>query len=234
MILSKVYDPNDLELTAPLGDMHVAPLTDELRVVDAHWDNSQHVSRRWEYAMALKALREWNFQNRVTGGDGKGSYIGGGVAYDVGGYGSPFLKMLKSLRPEQHHFLIDPKANQPLDQYLWCQKTPMGHAVFCISVIEHVDDLDQFLYHLGCLVMPGGLLFLTTDYQEKPGPDDKHWHWMRKRIFDKFSMQKISHTYLRDFCYLSEQPWGTFDDRWHGPIENWGYAPASLALVKRA
>ena len=28
----------------------------------------------------------------------------------------------------------------------------------CLSVLEHVDDLDRFLYHLGCLVAPGGRL----------------------------------------------------------------------------
>ena len=38
--------------------------------------------------------------------------------------------------------------------------------VFCISVLEHVDDVTEFLYHLGCLVAPGGLLFLTVDCRE--------------------------------------------------------------------
>lgn len=213
MTLSKVYDRTDSFDTSILG------------IVERHWDTTQHESRRWEYAMALEAHRRWRF-----GRDDVGQPAQSPV--DIGGAGSPFHKMIEGTS------IIDPAlpGNYTLGDYVGAG-TELSDAVFCISVIEHVDDLDQFLYHLSCLVAPGGLLFLTTDFcdgfhdpKEGGVPDVYHFHWMRKRIFNIFSMNQTAGAfYKRDFDMLGglEADW-----KWHGPIENWGYAPASLALVK--
>jgi len=202
--------------------MHVAPLFNELKIVNEHWHESQHWSRRWEYAMALKAVRTWETDRQAH------------VAVDVGGAGSPFHSMLSD-ELGCHVDLVDPAyAPRPRSLEEHVQRHPnLADIVTCISVIEHVEDLETFCYHLATLVAPGGLLFLTCDYWNLYAPDTAHFHWMRKRIFNRGSLYKVIHGF-RDFHMLGDQPWGTFDDTWHGPIENWGYAPASLALVKRA
>lgn len=219
MILSKVYDRTD--------DFDVSILG----LIEAVGLQGQHWSRRWEYGMALMALRIW-----------KATHPQFNVGYDVGGGGSPFVQMIhdsKQLTVYKDFGVIDPEPPSGFTLAQYVRTNPrLADAVFCISVIEHVDDLDQFLYHLSCLVAPGGLLFLTTDfcdgsYDLKAGgvPDVYHWHWMRKRIFNVFSMNQTAGAfYRRDFEMLGglEADW-----KWHGPIENWGYAPASLALVKR-
>lgn len=207
MILSKTYDRTDKFDTTILG------------TVERHWASAspQHEARRWEYAMALEAFRDWRVRQLRPAAHGH--------FYDVGGAGSPFYLMVPGT------FTIDPAVNVDLQTFVGTNAL-LADAVFCISVIEHVDDLDEFLYHLSCLVAPGGLLFLTTDFQPDEGPDDKHFHWMRKRIFTPFSLGAATgELILRDFTPLGDSA----DYRWHGPIEpDWGYSFASLALVKRA
>lgn len=212
MILSKVWHPDDL-----------LQLPEEAAIVDRHWDDSQHWSRRWEYAMALRAFDVWVERDPRS--------IRQLFAYDIGGAGSPFRRMLPVTS-----VVIDPNEPgdpngrpQTLERLLTRHPAKLGPAVFCISVIEHVDDLDQFLYYLSCLVAPGGLLFLTTDYQPDDGPDNKHFHWMRKRIFGPVNRIDLTEALCSyQFSWLGER-----DFAWHGPIETWGYAPCSLALVKR-
>jgi hypothetical protein len=216
--LSKAHNPADLDL-----------LTDELQIVDRWFTSAspQHPMRRWEYAMALRAQQTWY---DTTTKRPQGPVI------DVGGAGSPLWRMVN---PEVCS-VVDPTEGNDLAEHLRLG-AGLASEVYCISVIEHVDNLDQFLYHLSCLVAPGGLLFLTTDYCAgfyDPGkggvPDVYHYHWLRKRIFNVFAMNQVAHQ-MRDFTYLNPmaQPWGGFDGTWHGPIESWGYCPASLALVKR-
>src|SRR5207249_5535349 len=74
--LSKTLDPADY-----------TALAEELAIVDRHFEAArpQHPARKWEYSMALRALHTWS---RVTGADGP--------IYDVGGGGSPFVRILTS------------------------------------------------------------------------------------------------------------------------------------------
>lgn len=220
LALSKTLDPADF-----------AELAEELAIVDTHFTSAreQHPMRRWEYAMALRAVREW-----------QPAYTPVNV-YDVGGAGSPFSAMCGSLMIGDP-IVVDPDV-EPHKGY----RTPLAEfvrggarlaqAVFCLSVMEHVDDLDQFLYHLSCLVAPGGLLFLTGDYcdgyytaKDDAGvPDHYHFHWMRKRIFNAYSWGMIAGILHRhSFVHL-----GGVDVAWHGP-QVYDYTFASLALVKRA
>lgn len=205
MILSKTYDRTDT------FDISIRA------TVERYWGSAspQHEARRWEYSMALEAFREWRVRQLRSAAHGH--------FYDVGGAGSPFYLMVPGV------FTIDPAVNVDLQTFVGTNAL-LADVVFCISVIEHVDDLDQFLYHLSCLVAPGGLLFLTMDYQPDEGKDDKHFHWMRKRIFSPYALGSISGQLFRyDFRVLGEANW-----EWHGPIEpDWGYSFASLALVKR-
>jgi hypothetical protein len=200
--LSKAYDPADL-----------AQLQRELTIVDLVGIDGQHPSRRWEYALALHAQATWTQKTLRQGGP----------IVDVGGAGSTFWKMVGGAP-----VVVDPREGPDLAHFV-VEGARLAQQVFCLSVLEHVDDLDRFVYHLGCLVAPGGLLVLTMDYAPEEGPDIYHWHWMRQRIFTPqliwWLMAQLEHDHLTIF--------GEVEYTWHGPIDTWGYAPASLILTKR-
>ena len=212
--LSKTLDPADFD-----------SLAEELAIVDEFFtkDREQHPMRRWEYAMALRAI------------DYPPNLLRAHRLADVGGAGSPFRYMAGEIGWQTE--VIDP--DQPfgctLADYFQKDYAQPFQRVTCLSVLEHVDDLDRFLYHLSCLVAPGGLLFLTMDYCDGYAeaidsvvPDTYHFHWMRKRIFNVFRLAQITHLlHQRDFTHL-----GPYDFSWHGP-QVFDYTFCSLALTKR-
>lgn len=217
--LSKTLDPADFE-----------ELTPELSIVDRWFtrEREQHPMRRWEYALALRALTTWRFVSHRTEQ----------IIYDIGGAGSPFQWML----PGPIAQVIDPDSDLrqgngerlPLDQFVRTNPK-LADMVFCLSVIEHVDNLDQFLYHLSCLVAPGGLLFLTMDACgcsiPHGGEDSHHFHWMRKRIFTIGELHQTVAEPLLDYGF---NVFGARDlVTWAGP-HVYDYTFASLALRKRA
>eukprot|EP00919_Chromeraceae_sp_WS-2016_P067231 GHVR01158916.1.p2 GENE.GHVR01158916.1~~GHVR01158916.1.p2 ORF type:complete len:202 (-),score=36.97 GHVR01158916.1:42-647(-) len=188
------------------GDLELLP--DELYAVDRVFDSSQSRYRRWEYAMALRAYLD------------SGAALAGGYIIDVGGTGSPFQKMV-----EGEVDVIDPRENIPVEEWFG----QPASAVFCISVIEHVENLEDFCSHLIRVTSPGGLLFLTMDIWDGGDEDKAHFSWLRKRIFTPASWMSLSDWFLaRGFSLLGEADWA-----YHGcELENWGYSFASLALVK--
>ena len=118
----------------------------------------------------------------------------------------------------------------------------MSSAVFCLSVPEHVDDLDEFLYHLSCLTAPGGLLFLTFDCcgcashdaEEETPPDEHHFHWIRRRIFGQADLRELAEKLLDlQFGWLGERDFTSYQPQLYGGTTDPGYSFASLALVKR-
>ena len=203
--LSKTLDPADY-----------AELVEELQIVDLHFGRAreQHPQRRWEYALALRAIQEW----------GRISPAGVCRHVDVGGAGSPFRYM-----PDAPVEIVDPDETVSLAEYLdGCSR--LASVVTCLSVLEHVDDLDRFCYHLSCLVAPGGLLFLTMDYWDQDGPDTAHFHWDRKRIFGPSLYRDTAESFLdHDFVWFGER-----ELTYHGHQLFGSYSFASLSLVKRA
>jgi len=220
-----------LPLTKTLADTDFAHLPKELAQVDEYFTGApgareQHPLRRWEYALALDAYYRW--QTEV------GLY--GALVYDVGGAGSPFHLLVNAR-------IVDPTVTEAegphhlpytLERFVTAG-TELAHCVFCLSVLEHVSDLDRFLYHLSCLVAPRGLLFLTMDCCDGDGPapgdwptDTYHFHWMRKRIFNRLWWQYTRATLNRQqFQSLGECDWD-----YHG-AHVYDYSFASLCLVKR-
>lgn len=188
-------------------------LGEELAIVEKYFtkDQPQHASRKWEYAMALRAQQVWYW----------GDHRPQGPVVDVGGAGSPFWRMAN----EYICRVVDPKEGNDLAEHLRLG-AGLASEVYCLSVLEHVDDLDQFCYHLGCLVAPGGLLFLTMDHGTDL-PDQYHFHWDRKRIFDTKAWEQVREK-CGEFTLL-----GGRDRTYHGN-QVYDFSIASLAMVKRA
>lgn len=121
-----------------------------------------HTHRRWEYGVALQAIRRH----------------GGKRVLDIGGGGSLFAGILAKQR-------IDVDVNDPVNYTGWivAQREKIGHhigfaccpmedltetypIVTCISTLEHIPDHEWAWRRLLALVQPGGLLFVTVDYHE--------------------------------------------------------------------
>jgi len=208
---------SDLSLSRTLDPVDYAAFAKELAIVDRYDNSDHHPHRRWEYALTLHAIGRWSQmrERRVRG-----------PLYDVGGAGSHLAHMLTDWT-ECAVEVIDPRVSRSLDQEV-VAGSPLADVVTCISVIEHIFDVDRFLYHLSCLVAPGGLLVLTMDYWNECGPDLAHFHNMRQRIY-------CPQTYaqLRAACepyHLTT--FGGLDPTWHG-AHVYEYTFASLVLEKR-
>lgn len=219
--LSRVLRPADLDST------HLAPF---LAIVDRHFtsESPQSEWRRWEYAIALAAIDQWR---TVCAADPRGYTV------DIGGAGSPFRHMYGP----QGIAVIDPNEPDPARSFTLANYLGMGTelaaVVTCLSVIEHVPDLDRFLYHLACLVAPGGLLVLTTDCWNHGGTDTAHFHWMRERIFTPGQLYWHSGqlTVYDTLHRLGFDFFGGVDPSYPGPAfyGATGYTFASLVVRKR-
>src|SRR5882672_10411252 len=172
-------------------------LVEELAIVDSlfHAEAEQHPARRWEYSMALRAAKGLN-----------GRSIYPHVALDVGGAGSPLVHMLTRLGFSTH--VIDPKVN--VDLAAAVAGGMRADFVTCISVIEHVPDLMQFIWELGQVVRPSGRLFLTCDIwsRDEGEADTAHFAHMRERIFTPKTWSMVAAEFLQGgFSFYGEQEW---------------------------
>jgi hypothetical protein len=163
--LTKTLDPEDYE-----------ELRHELVVVDHFKLHDQHPHRRWEYAMALRAISTWHVQSPIK--------VPRHV--DVGGGGSPFHLITDEVGLRSA--VVDPKVNVSIQEFT--ARVPI-HILTVISVLEHVPDadLDDVLNALSRILTLGGLLFFTVDYWNCEGPDVAHFHWMRERIYHAGSLK---------------------------------------------
>jgi len=212
--LSKTLDPADYADLAP-----------EVAVVERVGIAGQHEQRRWEYALALRAIAAWRNAERPTH-----AYVP--RLYDIGGAGSSFHAM-----PNAMSYIVDPAVG--IGPYTFTtdvhtfQKSqpPLADIVTCLSVLEHVADWQDFLTDLVRLLRPGGLLFLTFDSCECPhAPEDDphHFHWMRQRIATPAFRAALLIAALGLRCEL----FGALDARSSGP-QVYDYSFSSLALTKK-
>lgn len=191
--------------------------------VDPHFGvaSPQHEARRWEYAMGLEAALRWGVDLTLS----ENSRM-----VDVGGAGSPLATMLRSLFPQFSIAVVDPELGEDLGHFADRVGAGWVDAAFCISTIEHVEDMEDFIADLTHIVAPSGLLFLTMDiWDRRPEePDTAHFHWMRKRIFTPESwLWLAAQFHQRGFDLCGDADWKYHGDQLYG-----SYSFASLALRK--
>lgn len=208
LLLSRTLDPSDY-----------SHFTEELKVVDGYGIDGQHPHRRWEYALALHAIWRWRERPGICMEE---------PVYDVGGAGSRFHHMLGEWTCCDVG-VIDPAqpGSGPIEEWV-TGGVALADVITCISVIEHVPDLDRFLYHLSTLLAPGGLLVLTMDYWPRCGPDLAANHDLRQRIF----CPKLYAQLRNQLTPLHLSTFGGVDPTYHGPHVH-DYTFASLVLEKR-
>lgn len=184
--------PPSLPLTKALDPRDYAALAEELVYVGSV-DGQASEHRRWEYAMALRAIAAWEALNPLD------RPLAPLDLLDVGGCGSPFVRIVEAWRPGSVTQVVDPGVNYGIEESL----LPPYSVVTCLSVLEHVPQVKPFLAAVARHVRPGGLLFLTVDYWACEGPDIAHFHWMRERIFNRYSVTKLT-TQLRELYGLRQ------------------------------
>jgi Methyltransferase domain len=210
LLLSRTLDPADY-----------AHFTEELKVVDGYGTEGQHPHRRWEYALALHAIWRWKEARARADLDEP--------IYDVGGGGSNLYHMLGEWT-DRDVAVIDPVIDGSGTLEEWTQSgTLLADVVTCISVIEHIGNLDRFLYHLSCLLAPGGLLVLTMDFWNRCGADTAANRDLRQRIFCPKTYAQLRNQLVP----LHLTTFGGVDPTYHGS-HVYDYTFASLVLEKRA
>ena len=210
--LTKTLDPADLDDLAML---------DQLVIVDRHFDLA-HTQRRWEYALALEAITQWE---AVAQRVGIKNYIA-----DVGGHGSPFHKMHEVNSCQ----IIDPEGPGRLSVEDVAGEREYD-AVIAISTFEHTTTPLAFLEACHRILKPGGLLFLTFDYatgSEVGGDptlqDIYHFHWMRERIMNYTRVRTLFQVLHELYGY---EQFGSRDLTDHGP-QVYDYSFCSLCIRK--
>lgn len=208
--LSKVMDlPADYEA-----------LASEMELVHTVGVEGQHDCRRWEYALALRAIAA---QQKLSG-----TLPDPYRVLDVGGAGSGFSLMAAQLPGRIACDIVDPKVNTDLEH----AAIPLASvdAICCLSTLEHVPESQQgaFLHAAYGVLKPYGLFFLTFDYKGEEGPDTYHFHWMRERIFTPSTRQALA-----DQCkVLGFRPFGAYSPVPARADHVYDYSFASLSLLK--
>lgn len=213
----------ELPLTKTLSPLDYGYLQPELSIVDAVGIEGQHEARRWEYAMALHAVRLWRQQDPKRAS----SKVG---AVDVGGAGSNLNAMLTRVMGTPAA-IVDPGVNVAVEE-LDGSIDFSSYVVTCISVLEHVEDEWGFLAAVDRLVRPGGLLFLTMDCWDGGDgeKDSAHFHWMRHHIYNTHTWMELARRFTEDHSY---EFFGEQDFSYCGPQLFGSYSFASLALRKK-
>jgi 2-polyprenyl-3-methyl-5-hydroxy-6-metoxy-1,4-benzoquinol methylase len=168
--LSKTLDPADY---AHFPD-ELARIGHAKNIFNMHLYEAGHPHRDWEYSIALAALgpREAIPGKRVIDLGGGPSFLGGIIAW---GGAEVIVNDISDYKDKQEE--IARRATDPANSAvpggslrfiqgdaarLW--RTDHFDAVLCISVIEHVEKDEELFQHLCEMVLPGGVLVLTTDF----------------------------------------------------------------------
>jgi len=173
-------------------------------------------AERWSYALALHAVIQWSATARALHDP----------LYDVGGADARFFLMLHTETGRRVE-ILDPVVRRPLAAAC-IGGAQLADVITALSLLEHVEDVDQTLYHLTCLLAPGGLLVLTFAYWNRCGADLAVGRERRRRIF----CPKTYAGLRLQLKALGCEPFGGLDPLYHGPQVQ-DHTRASLVVVKR-
>lgn len=212
-----------IPLTKTLDYLDYAELEKELELVDVVGIGNQHIHRRWEYAMGLKALELWKELEPERAKSKAGSL-------DIGGAGSTMNEMLHRAWDYNPCVIVDPAVNCSAEDAV--ANGFSSYVVTCVSVLEHVEDEWEFLKALDRLVRPGGMLFLTMDCSDSSmTKDTAHFWWMRRRIYTPETWMELARRFTEDHAY---EFLGDYDFSYNGHTLYGSYSFASLSLRKKA
>lgn len=208
--------PTTLNKLLDLADLQT--YADEARIVARRWVGEQASEwRQWEYTIALVAMRQWQQAHPAAPRLPR--------VFDVGGAGSRFYLMVGDALGTLPQ-VIDPSGGGELLGDFLRRTGETADLVTCLSVLEHVPDLDQFCWELANAVTPGGRLILTMDFGATIN-DTYHFHWMRERIFCEQTVIALAETF-KQWGFSSEPA------RWRPFIPRvYDYVFSSLILDKR-
>lgn len=175
-------------------------------------DPAQHVHRRWEYAMALKAFNQWRYNKYgdsekppvVVADHGCCTgmlapmlyYFGHDIRmYEIWAWGNQEAKAIEQMniitaRGDRERTGKFQMINRPLNGLTDADRGM--DASFCISTMEHIPNFETAFRDLCRTVGPGGLLFMTTDSAE-----DEIDHYMAAHVragtmFNKTVYEKLT------------------------------------------
>lgn len=208
------------------------------------WYPAQHTHRLWEYALALRALKEvhGNKPRLLCSDHGCGAgfmspllYWKGHkvLMYEPWSMGNEETYMLQQMQNVSVHLPADAM------NYYQLRNTPLCHmteedggvdAAFCISTIEHIGEYERAFKDLLSTVKPGGLVFLTSDFAED---EEDHYMYSHLRAGKMFTAKTYADliSIAKDYQFsllggMHELTWGA-ENRL---VNDYGFA--SLALVK--
>jgi SAM-dependent methyltransferase len=236
MILSKVMHPADWAF--------LSPEVEEVDKVALYPE--QNLYRRWEYAMALKALRTAFAEERPDGlcmtefGSGPGSLgpLLFGLGYTitlrdhwtVPGHEAflraELMKASERLPVRHMNFWViqDGQLGQPI------ATRPTYDAVFCISVLEHIRDYATAFRELIYYTRPGGLIFLTTDFAEDETDHYSHAGLRAGKMFTESTYRELYAIARGENCWLLG---GGEDWKWRDACRLvYDYGFASMAFIR--
>jgi SAM-dependent methyltransferase len=177
---------------------------DKIQLVCGPPHGGQHTHRRWEYALALRALKEWRTSRADWCSDEnlKIADFGCGIGlwspmclalghhvsmFEVWVYGNEETYAQMQMAKVMDAFPIVGQGwemiHRPLCE-LVAEDKGRFDAAFCISTLEHIGEYQRAFRDLCDSVKPGGLLFMTTDFADTPGHTTTSGqmytcHWMR-------------------------------------------------------
>jgi len=115
--------------------------------------------------------------------------------------------------------VIDTADAYPLD-------LPSLSAVFALSVLDRIEAPQHFLRQASLRLPPGGLVFCTYAYWDASGPDCAVGHEVRRRIYDRDSIEKL----IDELRRVGLTVFGRIDWRYRGNALG-DHTLGSLALI---
>lgn len=236
MILSRTMRPSDYQ--------ELKPELEELNRVMALCGPVPYTHRRWEYALALRAIKTiFPGNDRLVVSDfgceaglSPAMMLMQGydvVLYEIWAWGNKQADAEDKAKKAQFASKIPGNVfrfvNRPLGGLLDEDKNRYDVSL-CISVMEHIQDETAAWNDLLDSVKSGGLFFVTMDFHPADRDTFKYKD-IRARIYNQSKMEKLAeYASYRGFKILGEEvDWSWAPDRIM--VEN-QYGFGSLVMVK--